>query len=200
MDTIRITQEDPMYPAGLKACLGQSSPVAIWMSDNLEVLAAKRKLGIFCSVKCPGSLILRTYEYIRSLRDKGITAIGGFHSPVEQECLRILLRGSSSVIICPARSIQRMRPRPEWKEYLKAGRMLIFSPFDEGKDRITGELAEQRNHFAATLADEVLVPHANPGGKAETLCHKIVSWGKPLLTFDHHDNANLIALGAKGVV
>lgn len=199
MDAVRISQEDPMYPAGLKACLGQSAPAAIWANGNLELLARKHKLAIFCSRKCPGNVIVKTYEYVRSLRDKGITAVGGFHSPLEQECLRLLLRGSSPVIVCPARSIQRMRPRPEWKEPLKTGRMLVVSPFEDGQNRMTSQLAEQRNLFAAALADEVFVIHASPGGKIEQLCRKIVSWGKPLLTFDHPENANLLALGATPV-
>ncbi len=194
-----ITQEDPMYPAELKACLGQSAPAAIWANGNLDLLARKRKLAIFCSRQCPGKVIVKTYEYVRSLRDKGITAVGGFHSPVEQECLKLLLRGSGSVIICPARSIQRMRPRPEWKEPLKVGRMLIVSPFEDGQDRMTSKLAEQRNLFAAALADEVFVAHASSGGKTEQFCRKIISWGKPLLTFDCPENANLIVLGAKPI-
>ena len=36
-------------------------------------------------------------------------------------------------------------------------------------------------------------------GKAEHRCPKIISWGKPLLTFDHPENANLVAMGAKPV-
>jgi len=29
----------------------------------------------------------------RRMRDEGVTVISGFHSPIEKECLRILLRG-----------------------------------------------------------------------------------------------------------
>jgi len=49
-------------------------------------------------------------------RDDGVTVISGFHTPVEKECLRILLRGSQPVIICPARSIEGMRIPPTWKQ------------------------------------------------------------------------------------
>ena len=184
MDAVRIAYKDAMYPAGLKACLGDSAPVAIWASGNIELLAAKNKLAIFCSRQSPGSAILKTYEYIRSLRDKDITAVGGFHSPLEQECLRLLLRGSVSIIICPARSIQRMRPRPEWQEPLKTGRLLVVSPFEAGQDRMTSKLAEQRNTFVAALADKVFVAHISPGGKTEKFCQTLASWGKQILTQD----------------
>ncbi|HEY5910764.1 MAG TPA: hypothetical protein VJA21_09200 [Verrucomicrobiae bacterium] len=87
-----------------------------WLSAFPEVtvlgdpaLLRRQKLALFCSVKCPGDLILRAYDYAKKLRDDGVTVIGGFHSPVEKECLRILLRGTQPVIICPARSLANMR-------------------------------------------------------------------------------------------
>ena len=185
-----------MYPVGLKDCLGQSAPAAIWASGNLELLAGKRKLAIFCSRKCPGNVIVKTYEYIRSLRDKGITAVGGFHSPVEQECLRLLLRGSSPAIVCPARSIQRMRPRPEWKEPLQTGQLLILSAFEDGQNRMTSRLAEQRNVFAMGLADTGFFPYASPSGKTESLCRRAIALGLKTLTLGCADNRHLLAVGA----
>jgi len=64
-----------------------------------------KKQALFCSRKYPGNLILKAYDLARSLRDAGTTVISGFHTPVEKECLRILLRGAQPLIICPARSI-----------------------------------------------------------------------------------------------
>ena len=31
----------------------------------------------------------------------GVPMIGGFHTPMEQECLEVLLRGQQPVVICP---------------------------------------------------------------------------------------------------
>jgi HEPN domain-containing protein len=45
---------------------------------------------------------------------RGVTVVGGFHAPMERECLTILLRGAQPVILCPARNIG-MRIRPEYK-------------------------------------------------------------------------------------
>ena len=45
--------------------------------------------------------------YLRSLRDDGVTVISGFHSPLEQECLRILLRSPHPVVWCLARGQYR---------------------------------------------------------------------------------------------
>jgi hypothetical protein len=57
---------------------------------------------------------------IELLRGAGIPIIGGFHSPMEKECLDLLLRGQQPIVICPARSIQGMRicgfPQPgDWR-------------------------------------------------------------------------------------
>jgi len=96
--------------AGLFPCL------TIAFSGSVGVIAVRgdhaalrgRKLALFSSVKCPGDIILKTFDLAQHLRDQGVTVIGGFHSPMEQECLRILLRGKQPVVWCPARSIERM--------------------------------------------------------------------------------------------
>ena len=54
---------------------------------NPEILH-NTKLALFCSVKTPGDIILKTFDYARYLRQQDITVISGFHSPMEQECLR----------------------------------------------------------------------------------------------------------------
>jgi len=162
-------------------------------------LLQKKKTAIFCSIRCPGNLILQTYDFMCSLRDKGVVTIGGFHSPMGKECLRLLLRGTQPIIICPARSIEGMRIPAAWKQPLEVGRLLLLSPFEKKHRRMTADLARRRNEFVAVLADKVFVAHASPGGKTEQFCRKIISWGKPLLTFDCPKNTALLALGARPV-
>jgi len=85
------------------------------MAVGNQGILQPKKLALFCSRKCPGNLILKAYDLARSLREEGTTVISGFHTPVEKECLRILLRGAQPIIICPARSIEGMRIPSEWK-------------------------------------------------------------------------------------
>jgi predicted Rossmann fold nucleotide-binding protein DprA/Smf involved in DNA uptake len=158
------------------------------------------KLGLFCSVHCPGKLVVRTYELVRELRDAGVTLVGGFHSPLEQECLRLILRGGSPVIVCPARSVQDMRLPPEWKVALQAGRLLAISPFASDVRRVTRETALVRNAFVANLADVLFVAYANPGGNTERLCREALEHDKRVLTFGEPENEQLIALGALPVL
>ncbi len=103
--------------------------------------------GFFCSVRCPGNVILRTYDLIRALRDAGIPVIGGFQSPMEKECLGLLLRGQQPVAVCPARSIERMRIPGPWRAPLEEGRLLVASPFEAQHRRPTAALSEARNRF-----------------------------------------------------
>ncbi|MBI2909641.1 MAG: DNA-binding protein [Chloroflexi bacterium] len=158
-----------------------------------------RKLALFCSVRCPGEPIVQAYDFARALRDAGVTVVGGFQSPIEKDCLDLLLRGSQPVIICPARSLHGMRLPAAWKTALKQGRLLLLSPFAEHFRRPTVELSEKRNEFVATLADQVLFAYAAPGGKTEALARKVIGWGKPVLTLDSRENASLVALGARVV-
>ena len=85
--------------------------------------------ALFCSNRCPGDLILKTYDLARAMRDAGVPVIGGFQTPMEKECLRLLLRGGQPVVVCPARSVEKMRIPRDWRDPLNAGRMLVLSPF-----------------------------------------------------------------------
>ena len=147
---------------------------------NREILS-NQKLALFCSTRCPGDLILKAYDLAQQLRDQGVTVISGFHSPVEKECLRILLRGSQPVIICPARSTASLRLPAEWKRPLENGRLLLLSPFEAKHHRATAELARRRNEFVATVADKVCFIHVSPGGELEALRGLLCESGKRIV-------------------
>ncbi len=197
MDISRIHKGHHAYPASLRRYLSDNAPETITAIGNIDILQ-NRSLAIFSSKKCPGSLIIKTYDFMKEIRESGITVISGFHSPMEHECLNILLRGRQSVIICPARSIEGMRIKSEYKKPLEEGRLLFLSPFfDEKQNRISSERADKRNHFVAAISDELLVPYAEPDSKTETLCKKWIEQGKTVRTFDSEYTKNLFELGAK---
>jgi len=62
------------YPQTLKITDNSARYPQIWAIGNLEILN-KKLLGFFCSVKCPGGIILKTYDLARSFRDDGIPLI-----------------------------------------------------------------------------------------------------------------------------
>ncbi len=169
-----ILPADPRWPHRLLERLGKRTPPKLWALGNLDLLALP-KTALFCSARCPGSTILATYDQAAHWRDAGRCIISGFHSPVEKECLRILLRGTSPVIICPARSLPK-RIRPEWKQPLDTGRLLILSGFDDSEHRVTTELAIRRNRLVAALADEHYFAHIAPGSHTERLAQEVSGW------------------------
>lgn len=153
-------------------------------------------LALFCSVKCPGNLILKTYDLARQLRDAGTVVISGFHSPMEKECLSLLLRGEQPIIWCLAKRLTPTRLPKEHANALSKSRLLMLSPFGEKIKRADEDTARIRNEFVAALASRVFVAHAASGGKTESFCQKVLGWGKPLLTFKDPNNIALLNLGA----
>jgi len=166
------------WPRDIDGRLGRDVPSRLWAIGSPEILVEK-KVGLFCSVRCPGDAILGAYDAARKIRDEGVTVVSGFHSPVEKECLLILLRGKQPIIMCLARSMMKIRISTEWRPALDSGRLLLLSPFEKFPRRPTIESARQRNELVAALSDEVLIIHAEPGGSIERISELIDCWGVP---------------------
>lgn len=196
MLTELCTEDTERYPAQLVAKLGKLAPSTIVAIGNFEIIQ-RRSLGLICSVSCPGSIVIKTFDAIRELRDAGVVVAGGFHSPMERECLDFLLRGEQSVIVSVAKGLRRLRLPSEWRKAIEAGRLLILSPFADNVRRTTNALAQVRNDFVAALSATVLVPHASPGGKAEATAKQTIQRSQSLFTFDDPENTNLLSLGAQ---
>src|SRR5262249_28029073 len=127
-DPVHISQDNTLYPSVLRFYLADHAPATITARGNLDILRQKAPaplVALFCSVQCSSAIILQTYELARALRDAGVTIISGFHSPLEKECLNVLLDGMQPVIICPARSIERLRLPAHWKAALSQDRLLL---------------------------------------------------------------------------
>ena len=90
MQLTTIKPDDPSYPPGLAAAGIGLAQQTLQAWGNADVLKGE-KVALFCSARCAGDLILKAYDLAKKLRDDGVTVISGFHSPVEKECLRILL-------------------------------------------------------------------------------------------------------------
>jgi hypothetical protein len=94
-------------------------------------LLGRRKFALICSQKCPGDVILKTYDFARLVRDSGIAIVSGFQSPIEKDCLPILFRGPGPVIIVQGHRLSLSRLLREWQKAIDAGRLLLLSPFNE---------------------------------------------------------------------
>ena len=198
-----ITQTDTNYPKRLKKYLKTETPETIWARGNINLLPGQNTSlngdlwALFCSRKCPGELILKTHDLAQTFKERGVPTIGGYHSPIEKECLRVLLRGGQPILLCPARSIEKMRLKSAWKDALTEERLLILSAFEKRHQRSTAALANQRNAFVAALADKICIAHAAEDSKTLEFAQMVLTWGKPLFTFETPANDVLFQLGAQ---
>jgi predicted Rossmann fold nucleotide-binding protein DprA/Smf involved in DNA uptake len=168
--------------------------IAVVMGDPTQL--SWIKLGFVCSQKCAGDVILKAYDFARQVRISGRAVVSGFHSPIEKDCLPILLHGPGLVIVVQGRRLSTARFPAEWKKAIEAGSLLLISPFTDRQKRVTSQLAKERNNFVARLADEILIAYAHPGGKTEKLADELLKSGKRVYTFDSPANRRLVERGA----
>ena len=178
-----------------------------------------RAVAWLCSTRCPGTVIVHGLEVAIALKNAPVTIVSGFQSPLEKESLKFLLKGSVRLVVCPARSAVGMRIPAEYKKPMAEGRLTIRSFIDENQSadgersiaadsepsprrrslpkRPTTDLAEQRNRFACSISDAVLILHASAGGKIDRLAEWCVRAEKPLYTLDDPANAHLLKRGCR---
>ena len=173
-----LEPHSPDYPPALLRGAADWTPPVIHALGKLALLR-QPLTALFCSTQCPGDVILRAFDQVAQLRDTGRAVISGFHTPVEKECLAILLRGASPIVICPARSLEGFRVPADWKEPMGSGRLMVLSCFPNGPRRATTDTAHRRNEFVAALATEFLVLHATPGGRLESLARRLGQTDRP---------------------
>ena len=183
------------YPASQRHCVDHEHPPAITALGNLDLLD-RTLLGFFCSLRCPGDIIIKTYDLACSLRSTDIMLIGGFQSAMEKDFFDLVLRGSASVVICPARGLGTMRIPKSWKKPLTDGRLLLLSFFDDNIRRPTDAIAAKRNAYVANLTKHLLIAYAETGGKIEKLCKDFRTQSKSIFTLKANENALLLELGA----
>jgi predicted Rossmann fold nucleotide-binding protein DprA/Smf involved in DNA uptake len=161
----------PAYPSEL----GPEGPT-LYARGDLSLLE-RRRIGVFSSMRASGTAILQAIKWARAMTDNGIAAIGGFHAPLEQECLGLFLRNGVPVIVCVAREIAAYRVPPAWGEAINAGKLLVLSSSAQSR-RMTRQSSLERNELVVALADEVAVLHAEPGSNTERLARECASRGK----------------------
>lgn len=190
-----VSSTDSDYPARLTDQRSAQRWKELYGIGNRDILNRSWR-GLICSIQCPGGVIIRTFDAIRELRNAGTVVAGGFHSPMEKECLDFLLRGDQPVVVCPAKHPTLERLPSALRSPLDSGRLLLLSPFASNVRRTTAEHAQTRNEFVAAMSDSVFVPHASPVGQTKCLVVQLLKAGKTVVTISDESNADLMATGA----
>jgi predicted Rossmann fold nucleotide-binding protein DprA/Smf involved in DNA uptake len=190
--TLSIGQEQ--YPESLLSRIDKKMPPTLWYWGD-ESLINRRKLGIVCSVKCPGNIIMQASTLMKNLPAENLVVVSGFHSPLEKECMRILGRRRIAMICILGRSLIGACISAEWKTLVEEERLLLVSSFDKQYNRLTQSLSEKRNELVAALADELWILHASPGSRTESLALNMTRSGKDVFTLRDESNANLRTCG-----
>jgi predicted Rossmann fold nucleotide-binding protein DprA/Smf involved in DNA uptake len=194
VEVIHLEPTDPRYPARLR---DQASPPSVTALGNLELLEVTPWLAVFCSSSCPGSLILKAHDTAKALVAQGAAVIGGFHSPIEREMQRVLLRGSNPLIVCPARGLARMRIPVQQARALEESRLLFLSAFPDSVSRSSEEMAQRRNRFVIAMTDQTLIVHAASGSATAKLAQQVLAQRQALFVLEDDHNAALVQAGAK---
>ena len=106
--------------------------------------------------------------------------ISGFHSPLEQSVLKVLMAAGSPAVVVLARPAQGAKLPPEWAGALAKGNLAAVSSV-KAAGRLTHQLATERNALVAQLAHNIVVAHASPAG---SLAAQVALWRQEGLRLD----------------
>lgn len=135
-------------------------------------------LGLIASRECPGHVLLETLDRVPEWVKAGRIIVSGFHSPLEQQVLRSMLRRNGRVVKLLARGMNDYRPTPEERVPLAAGRMLVITASPPAVLRTTREAALARNRLVLALAAEVVAPYVAEGSPLAALLEKSALAGR----------------------
>jgi predicted Rossmann fold nucleotide-binding protein DprA/Smf involved in DNA uptake len=170
-------------------------PPTLWYLGNTSLLA-RPLVGIISARATESNLILSTAELLRQLVGLEKSFIGGWHSPLEKEVLKILLPESPRTIICLAKSVNRFGFFQELKTLLNQDRLLLLTHCSPKAKRINRDASIRRNHLVAGLAKVLLVLAAPEGSATFKLARSVIELGKPVFAPENPANGVLLASGA----
>jgi predicted Rossmann fold nucleotide-binding protein DprA/Smf involved in DNA uptake len=137
-----------------------------------QALLALPMAAFFASRQCPGIAIRAALDWALEQARSKTPVISGFHSPLEQSVLKILLEARSPTVIMLARPVENSRLPPDWKAAINLGNLAVVGPITK-TERITEESATERNDTAAMIAEKIVIAHVDQNG---TLAKQVALW------------------------
>ena len=78
-------------------------------------------------------------------------------------------------------------------------RAIVVTPRSFAIRKPNAAMREERDEVIAAIAEQVFIAHAPPKSKLESLARRLLARGKPVFVMNVAENAELLALGARGV-
>ena len=119
--------------------------------------------AFFASRQCPGTAIRAAMDWALQQARAKTVVVSGFHSPLEQSVLKVLIQARSPVVAVLARPVSGAKLPPEWVEPLNQGLMAVVSA-NLTTNRLTSEVAMARNNLVAQLATTIVAAYASFSG------------------------------------
>jgi predicted Rossmann fold nucleotide-binding protein DprA/Smf involved in DNA uptake len=174
----------------------ERKPAKLWCVGDPTMLN-RTLVGIISARQIDSDLPLKTLQLLKQLALlKEACFISGWHSPLEQEALRIIVAQGASIIFCVAKSLNRFVPPVEIKHRVSQGGALLLTHCSPKAKRISREASIRRNELIVGLAKVLLVLSAPDGSASLKLANSALRRGRSVLTIEHRMNNELLAAGA----
>lgn len=134
---------------------------------NKEILN-RQKTAFLCSQKIPADVVLKSYDWAKKQRAKGLCVVCGNHSQIEKDVFEILLKGKQPLILALARGM-KTRWDADTIKAVNDHRLLVITCFDKEISRVTRETAEKRNRQIIEISDHIVVGYKTGNGQLDVL-------------------------------
>jgi predicted Rossmann fold nucleotide-binding protein DprA/Smf involved in DNA uptake len=182
-------------PAGLEPFF-DGKPPRIWALGEPTILDGPL-LGILSARQTDSDLALKSSQLIKQLASSGgVAFVGGWHSPLEEEALRILVADSTFIVFCIPKALNRFAPSLQIASRINQGRVLLLTHCSPKAKRISRDASIRRNQLVLGLAKVLLVLSAPAGSATLTLAKTALRRGKPVFSPEHRMNMSLLSCGA----
>ncbi len=157
-----------LLSSGLQSRLGNAAPSQFMAVGNIALLT-EPLLGLIASRQCPGHVLLQTLELATQWARALQVVLSGFHSPLEQQVLRSMLRRQGRAVKLLAHALDDYRVPDEEQVPLAEGRLLVLSACPPSVTRTTRATALARNRLVLALATVHCVPYLSPDSPLQGL-------------------------------
>ena len=119
-----------------------------------KALLDRWKIGFLASRKISTSTILPTLDWAVTVSKRAdVAVVSGFHSRLEKDVLKFLLKGKCGIIVVLARGMYRQLPKL-YEAAMNENRLLVIALEKETVTRVSEYTAHRRNKYVERVANE----------------------------------------------